>query len=1288
MTRQVALFAAGTPETGSELWITDGTAEGTRLLKQLLPGPDGSAPSDFTDLGDGRALFVASGGASGSALWVTDGTPAGTHPAVELNASGDTVPALLTGAVVHALGDGRALFTGVKLTDDTDEAGVFVTDGTQAGTSLLLDAWVGGPYIGPTGYTSLGDGRVLFSADTGTGGEELWATDGTGGGTVPVTDLAPGGDASSLGFITPLGDGTALFIATDGNGVRSLYATDGSMAGTERLASGVDAALVPLGGSGETPASPGRALFTVTRDDETTPWLTDGTPGGTVPIAGVDLDGADGPGVTLGNGETLFVGGSGGSSGLWITDGTPSGTLRLASLGAATVSVAALDDGRALVAADDGQGVAGVLVSDGTPGGTVPLRAFAGFEGEALTALGDGRFVFAAKGDADGPVVPWVTDGTVAGTLPLSDADDAASAATGFTAVAVADLPVVSITAAAVQDEGDGGTAPFTLTLTRTGDLDAPLGVDYRVVGVEGPNGRPAVAADFAGGALPSGTAAFAAGSATARVVLDVAGDTVYGPDKLFTLALSGGDAGLSVALDADVSGTIHDDDTGILIRADAAERAEGNPGATTAFTFTVTRLGDAGAALTIPYTVSGAGANPASAAQFKDGRYPSGSVLFAAGAREGKITVQVRGDTVFEPDMTFAVALSDPAAPVTFSSRSATATIRNDDAPAVLRITATDADKTEAGAAASPFRFTVTRTGDVAGEFSVGYVVTGTGDNPATAADFASGTALSAAILFLSRSATPYDLYLFGADNLARQPDRTFSVTLSPTPYAQIASGTASGVIRDDDLASPPPADGGTETGGTEIGGGTQTGGGTETGGGTGIGGGTSTVSVAPLDASKAEGDAGITPFTFLLTRTGDLGAAGTVAYRVTGAGANPAAAYQFAGGAPPSGTIAFAPGQTGQVLTVHVASNQWEDPDAAFQVSLDVLSGNIFLGTAAAAGVIRNDDAYQAVPQTAPGGGAAQDTAGDQRYVGTGGADVVRVGSGVRGTVVSLAPNGDVYLGHAGQTDALRGIEAVRFIDGRLVFDPADPAARVARLYQAGLGRAPDQDGLGYWTDAVQNGATLGQLAASFLGSPEFVSRFGQGLGDAEFVQRLYQNVLGRAPDPSGQGYWTGVLARGVGRADVLTGIAESAENRQTTAPLVQSGLWHLDPAAAQAARMYDTVLGRLPDAAGLAYWTGALGGGSLGLQDMADGFVASPEFQATYGALSNRDFVAEIYANTLRRPGDAAGVDYWTARLDEGATRAGLVVGFSESAEHRQLTAVDILGNTPGQYGIATA
>jgi len=51
-----------------------------------------------------------------------------------------------------------------------------------------------------------------------------------------------------------------------------------------------------------------------------------------------------------------------------------------------------------------------------------------------------------------------------------------------------------------------------------------------------------------------------------------------------------------------------------------------------------------------------------------------------------------------------------------------------------------------------------------------------------------------------------------------------------------------------------------------------------------------------------------------------------------------------------------------------------------------------------------------------------------------------------------------------------------------------------------------------------------------------------------------------------------------------------------------------------AAQTIRMYDTALGRTPDAPGLAAWTGALQAGAA-ISQIADGFVSSPEFQVRY-------------------------------------------------------------------------
>jgi hypothetical protein len=109
---------------------------------------------------------------------------------------------------------------------------------------------------------------------------------------------------------------------------------------------------------------------------------------------------------------------------------------------------------------------------------------------------------------------------------------------------------------------------------------------------------------------------------------------------------------------------------------------------------------------------------------------------------------------------------------------------------------------------------------------------------------------------------------------------------------------------------------------------------------------------------------------------------------------------------------------------------------------------------------------------------------------------------------------------------------------------------------------------------------------------------------------------------------------------------------------------------------ARLYDTVFSRLPDASGLAYWTGVMESG-VSLQTMANGFVNSAEFQSTYGALNNTDFVTTIYENVLHRAPDAGGLSYWVNALNSGGARAQVVTAFSDSTEHVANTAPHIDG-----------
>lgn len=102
-------------------------------------------------------------------------------------------------------------------------------------------------------------------------------------------------------------------------------------------------------------------------------------------------------------------------------------------------------------------------------------------------------------------------------------------------------------------------------------------------------------------------------------------------------------------------------------------------------------------------------------------------------------------------------------------------------------------------------------------------------------------------------------------------------------------------------------------------------------------------------------------------------------------------------------------------------------------------------------------------------------------------------------------------------------------------------------------------------------------------------------------------------------------------------------------------------------QAYRLYQAAFDRKPDLAGLGFWIDAMERG-VSLQDAAGNFVQSTEFLATYGTVSNRDFAALMYQHTLHRTPDASGLDWYTARLDEGVSRSSVLASFSESPENQ--------------------
>lgn len=95
---------------------------------------------------------------------------------------------------------------------------------------------------------------------------------------------------------------------------------------------------------------------------------------------------------------------------------------------------------------------------------------------------------------------------------------------------------------------------------------------------------------------------------------------------------------------------------------------------------------------------------------------------------------------------------------------------------------------------------------------------------------------------------------------------------------------------------------------------------------------------------------------------------------------------------------------------------------------------------------------------------------------------------------------------------------------------------ASQVQALYVGYLGRAADQAGLDFWTNAIANGtSTIESVALGFTLSQEYTSKY-EGLSNEELAAAIYQNVLGRAADADGLAFWVGELEKGVQTPETL--------------------------------------------------------------------------------------------------------------------------------------------------------
>jgi hypothetical protein len=139
----------------------------------------------------------------------------------------------------------------------------------------------------------------------------------------------------------------------------------------------------------------------------------------------------------------------------------------------------------------------------------------------------------------------------------------------------------------------------------------------------------------------------------------------------------------------------------------------------------------------------------------------------------------------------------------------------------------------------------------------------------------------------------------------------------------------------------------------------------------------------------------------------------------------------------------------------------------------------------------------------------------------------------------------------------DQLTDVERLLYADVALALDIDGNAGSAYSLYGA-FDRAPDLQGIGFWIDTLDSGASLDQVAQGFVGSAEFVSDYGQAPTNESYVRDLYQNFLERAPDDVGFTYWVDNLQSGsMDFADVMVGFAGSVEYQGMIASEISQGI-----------------------------------------------------------------------------------------------------------------------------------
>lgn len=273
----VLYFAANNYTNGQELWKSDGTQQGTIMVKDIAANSSNSSPNDLINI-NGVLYFSANDGSGinpgGIELWKSDGTSAGTVMVKDIC---NTTTRPWASICPFRKVNNELYFVPIYKGDNTLGTELWKSDGTNAGTVLIANIRV---HTSSLENAIVFNGSLYFVAFDEVNGDELWKSDGTLTGTVILKDINTGTANAQISQIISY-NGSLFFAANNGTNGIELWKSDGSASGTFMLKD------IFLGVGNSQPSlflNYNNSLYFAATDQTNgyKKWKTDGTVSGTV----------------------------------------------------------------------------------------------------------------------------------------------------------------------------------------------------------------------------------------------------------------------------------------------------------------------------------------------------------------------------------------------------------------------------------------------------------------------------------------------------------------------------------------------------------------------------------------------------------------------------------------------------------------------------------------------------------------------------------------------------------------------------------------------------------------------------------------------------------------------------------------------------------------------------------------------------------------------------------------------------------------------------------------------